>query len=90
MNIIVLYLVFINILAFVIFWLDKFKARKWKYRISENTLLFFILLWGFFWALLSMIVFHHKTRKSSFQIKSYFLIVLWLVVVLYFLTKISI
>ena len=35
-----IYLVIINVLGFLIMGLDKAKAKKQKYRISENTLLF--------------------------------------------------
>lgn len=41
-----IYLVIINILGFIIMGIDKIKAKKQKYRISENTLLFIALIGG--------------------------------------------
>ena len=41
-----IYLVIINVLGFLIMGLDKAKAKKQKYRISENTLLFVALMGG--------------------------------------------
>ena len=42
-----IYLVIINVLGFLIMGLDKAKAKKQKYRISENTLLFVALMGGY-------------------------------------------
>ena len=41
-----IYLVMINVLSFFIMGLDKVKAKKQRYRISENTLLFIALIGG--------------------------------------------
>lgn len=62
------YFILINILAFVLFFIDKKKAIKHKYRISENTLLLVCALGGAIGGLAGMKVFHHKTKKLKFQI----------------------
>jgi uncharacterized membrane protein YsdA (DUF1294 family) len=48
--------------------IDKYKAIKNNYRISENTLLLISILGGGIGSLLGMILFHHKTKKLKFQI----------------------
>ena len=58
----------INILSFILMGIDKYKAIKNNYRISENTLLLISILGGGIGSLLGMILFHHKTKKLKFQI----------------------
>ena len=58
----------INIFSFILMGIDKYKAIKNNYRISENTLLFISILGGGIGSLLGMILFHHKTKKLKFQI----------------------
>ena len=61
-----IYLVIINVLGFLIMGLDKAKAKKQKYRISENTLLFVALIGGSLGSYLGMYCFHHKTKHMKF------------------------
>ncbi len=63
-----IYLVIINVLGFLIMGLDKAKAKKQKYRISENTLLFVALMGGSLGSYLGMYCFHHKTKHVKFYI----------------------
>ncbi len=78
---IIYYLLFINILWFIIFGVDKYKARKSQWRIKENHLLLVSLLWWFIGSLLGMTIFHHKTIKNSFQLKFYTVVLIWLVAI---------
>ena len=79
------YFVFINVVAFVIYWLDKLFAKSSKERISEKELHAFSLLGGFLGASLSMFLFKHKVSKSSFLLKHIVIILLWIgAIVLYF------
>ncbi|MBR6879564.1 MAG: DUF1294 domain-containing protein [Clostridiales bacterium] len=66
--ILVIYLVLINIAAFVIYGVDKRKAGRHERRISERCLIIFAAVGGAAGALLGMVVFHHKTRKRKFYI----------------------
>lgn len=61
------YLILVNIIAFAAFGIDKRKAVKHKYRISEATLLGLALIGGSAGALAGMHLFHHKTRKPLFR-----------------------
>ncbi len=58
----------VNIIAFVFYGVDKHKAKKGLWRISENTLIFFSLIGGGLGSLLGMFAFHHKTRHIKFRI----------------------
>ncbi len=62
------YLIVINIIAFILYGVDKRKAKKGKWRISENTLLLIAILGGSIGAIFGMKIFHHKTKKSSFSV----------------------
>lgn len=56
-----------NIIAFIIYGVDKWKAVHHKWRIPESTLLL-IAVFGVFGAFIGMHVFHHKTKKLKFYI----------------------
>ncbi|WP_346726122.1 DUF1294 domain-containing protein [Yeguia hominis] len=60
------YLVLINGIVFVLFGVDKRRARRQQWRIPEATLLGFAALGGSIGALLGMRLFHHKTRHPKF------------------------
>jgi uncharacterized membrane protein YsdA (DUF1294 family) len=72
-----LYLVFINIAAFILFTFDKYRSRVGARRVSEKNLHTMTLLGGFVGATLSMFLFRHKIKKLSFILKHIFIILLW-------------
>ncbi len=57
-----------NLIAFIMFGVDKYKASHDLWRIPESTLILFAFLGGAVGALAGMKVFHHKTRKIKFRI----------------------
>lgn len=61
-----IYLIFINLLAFLLMGIDKQKARRHRWRISERTLFLTALLGGSPGAILGMQLFRHKTKHASF------------------------
>ena len=63
-----IYLIIVNLIAFVLFGIDKAKAKRNKWRIKESTLLIAAAIGGSYGALLGMFFFHHKTRKPKFYI----------------------
>lgn len=65
---VIIYLIAINLITFLVMWLDKRKAKKGRWRIPENTLLLFVLLGGGVGGIVGMYVFHHKTQKAKFVI----------------------
>lgn len=58
----------ISIIAFVLYFADKKKAQKNKWRIKEATLLGFGFFGGAIGALLAMKIFRHKTKHWYFWI----------------------
>lgn len=70
------WLLLINLAAFVLFGVDKRRARRGAWRISENTLLLSAALGGSLGALLGMRLFHHKTLHRKFSIGVPLLLVL--------------
>lgn len=52
----------------MIYGLDKKRAEKKQWRISEATLLLFAAIGGSMGAWLGMRLFHHKTRHPKFYI----------------------
>ena len=62
------YLIGINILTFILYALDKFFAQHDMYRIPEKVLLVLSCLGGCYGGLLSMHMFHHKTKKYIFNL----------------------
>ncbi|MCR5624074.1 MAG: DUF1294 domain-containing protein [Lachnospiraceae bacterium] len=62
------YFIIINIVALVMYGVDKDKAQKGKRRISEKTLLTLAAVGGAFGALIGMRTFNHKTRKTRFAL----------------------
>ena len=62
------YLIVINIAAWLMYGLDKWKAKSGAWRIPERTLLLTALAGGSVGALAGMLLFHHKTRKPKFMI----------------------
>ena len=66
LQIIQTYLFLVNVLGFVIMYLDKRKARRGAWRISESSLLTVAVLGGSIGVFLGMYLFRHKTRKLKF------------------------
>ncbi|CAD5343909.1 DUF1294 domain-containing protein [Flavobacterium bizetiae] len=69
MNILLLYFLLINSIAFILAGYDKHLAINHKRRIPENTLFAFAAVGGSVGLLLAMIIFRHKTSKPSFILK---------------------
>ena len=60
------YLILINLIAFIIFGVDKKRAKRHEWRISEKALFLSALLGGSLGALLGMYLFRHKTKHWYF------------------------
>lgn len=62
----VIYLVIINLVAFLTFGADKRRAKKDKWRVRERTLFLLAIIGGSVGALLGMYLFRHKTKHWYF------------------------
>ena len=75
-----------NLLIFLIYGIDKSKARRGAWRVPEKILLIVAFTWGGFGAWLAGIIFHHKTRKWYFK-TVWFLGMVTTLVALYFIWR---
>lgn len=72
------YFVIISIISAILFAYDKHAAKKHKWRIPEKVLHTTELLGGVFVIIPLMYLIHHKSRKSSYYLITYFVLILWL------------
>ena len=63
------YILAISTFSFLLFGFDKRSATRGGYRISEFVLLLLSFLGGSVGSLLGILIFRHKTSKTSFKIK---------------------
>lgn len=61
------YLLAVNVVAFAAFGIDKYKAKRGLWRISEATLLLLAVVGGSIGALLGMRIWRHKTQHAKFR-----------------------
>ena len=64
---IICYLLAVNIATFLLYGIDKYKAKKSKWRISEATLLTMAAIGGSIGAWAGMRLWHHKTMHKKFK-----------------------
>ena len=83
-NIAIAYFLLVNIVAFIAFGVDKFKAKKNRSRIPEFTLLLLAAIGGSVGALLGMKVFRHKTLHAKFKFGVPAILVVQIVIAVYF------
>ena len=61
------YIAVVNVVAFALYGLDKYKAKTGAWRIPEKTLLGIAVIGGSVGALAGMNFFHHKTKHWYFK-----------------------
>lgn len=66
-KIILIYLAAVNLVTFVMYGIDKYKAKKAKWRIPEATLLLMAAIGGSIGAWVGMQEWHHKTLHKKFK-----------------------
>ena len=89
MNIILGYLLAINIATFFLYGIDKYKAKKGRWRISEATLLMMAVIGGSIGAWAGMRLWHHKTKHKKFKYGIPIIIILQVALAVYLLTNID-
>ena len=72
-----LYFIVINLLTFLLYGLDKYKAIRQEWRIPERALLLMAFVGGAFGALSALRIFRHKTRKGRFKLMIPLFCLLW-------------
>ena len=81
------YLLFINIITFMMYGIDKLKAKKGKWRISEATLLMMAIVGGSIGAWAGMQIWHHKTMHKKFRYGIPTIIIMQIALVVYLYTN---
>lgn len=66
-ELLIVYVVAVNAVAFVVYGVDKYKAQKAKWRIRESMLLLLVVIGGSAGAWLGMKIWRHKTRHAKFR-----------------------
>ena len=83
LHIVLIYLAVINVVTFFMFGIDKWKAKKSKWRVRETALLGLAVLGGSIGAWLGMKVWHHKTLHIKFKYGIPVIIIIQLVLSVY-------
>ena len=78
---VIYYLIIINIVTFLVYGIDKWKAKKSLWRVRENSLLMLAILGGSIGAWLGMKVWHHKTQHKKFRYGIPAIIIIQLVII---------
>ena len=81
---IIIYLIIINIIGFLVMYIDKQKAQKGKWRIPEKTIFIITVLGGGIGTISGMYAFRHKTQKLHFTIGLPTITILEIIGVIYF------
>ena len=86
---IICFLLAINIATFLLYGIDKYKAKKGKWRISEATLLTMAAIGGSIGAWVGMRIWHHKTMHKKFKYGIPVIIIFQVTLAVYLLTNIE-
>jgi len=79
--------IFMNLIGFLLMYLDKKYAKEDKRRIPESTLLLTALLFGSLGIILGMRKFRHKTLHKKFTIGVPLIIIAQIIFLIYCLIK---
>ncbi|SDQ44542.1 Uncharacterized membrane protein YsdA, DUF1294 family [Virgibacillus subterraneus] len=83
LNLIILFLIGVNAMAFILMGIDKQKAIRHKYRIPERTFWGLAILGGAVGAFLGMKRYRHKTKHRLFTLGMPSLIVIHIILIVY-------
>jgi uncharacterized membrane protein YsdA (DUF1294 family) len=86
-QLIIIYLIAINVITFLVYGIDKWKAKRSKWRIPEATLLGLAVIGGSIGAWLGMKVWHHKTMHKKFKFGLPVIIIIQLLIIGYLVAQ---
>lgn len=87
MKVFLYYFCVINLVAVFLYGLDKYKAKKDRWRIPEKVLIGIAMIGGSIGALVGMKMFHHKTKKMKFYLGVPVILILQAVLAVYIYVK---
>lgn len=82
---IIIYFIIINIIGFLIMFIDKQKAKKGAWRIPEKTLFIITALGGGIGTIAGMYTFRHKTQKLQFIVGLPLITILEIILAIYWI-----
>ena len=88
-TIVVSYLITINPIAFILYGVDKKRAIRNEYRISERVLLWMARIGGGIGCWLGIKMFKHKTKHTKFRIVVPLWIMVWTAVIVFVAMKLG-
>lgn len=88
-TIVVSYLITINLIAFILYGVDKKRAIRNEYRISERVLLWMARIGGGIGCWLGIKMFKHKTKHTKFRIVVPLWIMVWTAVIVFVAMKLG-
>ena len=77
------YLLAVNALTFLLYGMDKYQAKKGRWRKSEATLLMMAVIGGSIGAWAGMRTWHHKTMHKKFKYGIPVIIIMQIALVVY-------
>ena len=78
-DILIIYLIIINITSGILFAYDKNAAKRNRSRIAERKLHIFEMLGGVIANILLIYTLHHKNKKISYWIWTWLIMIAWIV-----------
>ena len=84
---IIIYLLSINLISFLAMGIDKYKAKKGKWRTQEKTLITLVVLGGGIGGIAGMYTFRHKTQKPRFYIGFPMILIVEIIIAIAILIK---
>ena len=77
------YLLAVNAVTFLLYGIDKYKAKNRRWRIKEATLLMMAAIGGSIGAWIGMRIWHHKTMHKKFKYGVPIIIILQIALLVY-------
>lgn len=82
---IIMYFIIINVIGFLIMFIDKQKAKKGAWRVPEKALFIITALGGGIGTISGMYAFRHKTQKLQFVVGLPFITILEIILAIYWI-----
>ena len=89
LKVIVIYLLVINVVVFIVYGIDKYKAKHDKWRIPEAALLLLAAIGGSIGVWCGLKVWHHKTMHKKFKYGVPVIFILQVVLAIWIINKIA-
>ncbi|MBR1513783.1 MAG: DUF1294 domain-containing protein [Bacteroidales bacterium] len=83
------YLLIINLIAFILYGVDKKRAIRNEFRIRERVLLWMASLGGGIGSWMGLKLFRHKTKHTRFRIVIPFWTLIWIAAVVFAVIKLG-